>query len=112
MRGRGLLRAEGRIKEEIEHEGTVVIGQNAAVRAKLQVKELVVQGFSEDSIQAERCEIAETARIVGDLRAKRLAVAEGASIQSDLQANQPEDEGATRRSARPVVAAEAAVEQS
>ncbi len=91
VRGRGLLRIEGRVSGQVEHEGTVVIGQKAEVRAKLRVKELVVQGYVEGSIHAERCEIAETARIVGDVRAQRLAVAEGASIHGDLAANLPED---------------------
>jgi len=97
VRGRGLLRIEGRVSGQIEHEGTVVVGQKAEVRAKLRVKELVVQGFIEGSIHADRCEIAETARIVGDVWAQRLAVAEGASIHGDLSANLPEHaEGAGR----------------
>ncbi len=101
IRGRGLLRVEGRISGQVEHEGTVVIGQKAEVRAKLRVKELVVQGYIEGSIQAERCEIAETARIVGDVRAQRLAVSEGASIHGDLAANLPEDEGQLLARGRP-----------
>ncbi len=91
VRGKGLLRIEGRVSGQVEHEGTVVVGQKAEVRAKLRVKELVVQGFIEGSIHADRCEIAETARIVGDVRAQRLAVSEGASIHGDLAANLPED---------------------
>ncbi len=104
VRGRGLLRIEGRVAGQVEHEGTVVIGQKAEVRAKLRVKELVVQGYVEGSIHADRCEIAETARIVGDVRAQRLAVAEGASIHGDLAANLPEDadpSAARRRAAEP-----------
>jgi cytoskeletal protein CcmA (bactofilin family) len=113
VRGKGLLRIEGRVSGQVEHEGTVVVGQKAEVRAKLRVKELVVQGFIEGSIHADRCEIAETARIVGDVRAQRLAVAEGASIHGDLAANLPEDgDGATLRNGRATTVAEAALEQS
>lgn len=90
IRGKGVLRIEGRVTGQIEHEGTVVVGPKAEVRAKMRVRELIVQGYVEGSINAERCEIADSARIVGDVRAQRLSVAEGASIVGDLAANQPE----------------------
>lgn len=113
VRGKGLLRIEGRVSGQIEHEGTVVVGAKAEVRAKLRVKELVVQGFIEGSIHADRCEIAETARIVGDVRAQRLAVSEGASIHGDLAANLPEDgEPAAHRAGRVGVTLEGVATES
>ncbi|MDA8344313.1 MAG: polymer-forming cytoskeletal protein [Thermaerobacter sp.] len=92
IRGKGVLRIEGRVTGQIEHEGTVVIGPRAEVHAKLTVRELVVQGFVEGSIQAERCEIGETARVNGEIRAQKLSVAEGASLTGDLATN-PQGKG-------------------
>ena len=89
LRGKGVLRIEGKVVGQVEHEGTVVIGPRAEVHAKLTVRELVVQGSVEGSIQAERCEIGETARVNGEIRAQKLSVAEGASLNGDLAANQP-----------------------
>ncbi len=89
VRGKGVLRIEGRISGQIEHEGTVVIGPRAEVHAKIVAKELVVQGLVEGSIQAERCEIGETARVNGEIRAQKLAVSEGAALMGDLATNQP-----------------------
>ncbi len=88
LRGKGVLRIEGRVTGQLEHEGTVVVGPHAEVRAKITVGELIVQGFVEGSIQAERCEIGETARVNGEIRAQKLSVAEGASLTGDLKTSQ------------------------
>lgn len=89
LRGKGVLRIEGKVTGQIEHEGTVVVGTQAEVHAKVRVRELVIQGFVEGAISAERCELAETARVNGEIRAQKLSVAEGATLSGDMAANQP-----------------------
>lgn len=80
LQGQGVLRIEGKVVGEIDHGGTVVVGERALVQATVRVKELVVHGRVEGKIEAERCEILATAHVEGELKAGRITVAEGAVI--------------------------------
>lgn len=88
VRGQGVLRIEGKIIGDVEHSGTVVIGEKALAQATLRVKELVIHGTVEGKIHADRCEVMATARIQGELKAARITVAEGAVILGECAVSQ------------------------
>jgi len=102
LRGKGLLRIDGKVSGTVEHEGTVVVASGAEVKANLRVKELIVQGYVEGQLTAERCEIAETGHVVGKLSARRVTIAEGATVRSELFANVSESADAAPAGRYPV----------
>lgn len=80
LTGQGVLRIEGRVVGEIEHSGTLVIGDKGVVQATVRARELVIHGRVEGKVQSDRCEVAATAHVQGELKAARITVAEGAVI--------------------------------
>lgn len=80
LQGQGVLHIEGKVLGEIEHAGTVVVGEKGVVQATVRVKELVIHGRVEGKVDAERCEVLATAHVQGELKAGRITVAEGAAI--------------------------------
>ncbi len=79
---RGSARIEGRVRGEIQADGTVVIGRRARVLARIETDELIVAGQFEGSVRArERIELRPTARVMADLHAPRLALADGCFLE-------------------------------
>ena len=68
----------------------LLIGPDGQVRAKVQVKEVVIEGKVEGSIRAtERAELRKTAVVVGDISTQRIVVEDGASFVGKVDV-QPE----------------------
>ncbi|HXY10622.1 MAG TPA: polymer-forming cytoskeletal protein [Terriglobales bacterium] len=68
----------------------LVIGPNGQVKAKVQVKGVVIEGKVEGSIRAtERAELRKTAVVVGDISTQRIVVEDGASFVGKVDV-QPE----------------------
>jgi cytoskeletal protein CcmA (bactofilin family) len=68
----------------------LVVGPNGQVKAKVQVKGVVIEGKVEGSIRAtERAELRKTAVMVGDISTQRIVVEDGASFVGKVDV-QPE----------------------
>lgn len=68
----------------------LVVGPDGQVRAKVQVKGVVIEGRVEGSIRAtERAELRKTAIMVGDISTQRIVVEDGASFVGKVDV-QPE----------------------
>jgi cytoskeletal protein CcmA (bactofilin family) len=79
---RGAARVDGKLSGGVVAEGSLVIGEGARVRARIEVDELIVGGDLEGEIHArKRVELLSTGRVVGSLRCPRLAVAEGGFLE-------------------------------
>lgn len=78
----GAARVDGRLEGEVNAEGTLEVGPDAVVRARIEVDALVVEGLVEGEVVArERVEIRQGGRITAAVRTPRLGLAEGGSIE-------------------------------
>jgi len=69
---------------------TLTVGPNAAVKADITARELVVRGRAEGKFTAsERVQIWHTARVQGDIKAERISIEEGAEMHGKLEAGKP-----------------------
>ena len=82
----GLARVEGRLRGEVVADGTLEVGPEADVRARIEVDVLVVEGLVEGEVVArERVEVLASGRITAAVRTPRLVVAEGGRIEGRLE---------------------------
>jgi cytoskeletal protein CcmA (bactofilin family) len=66
---------------------TLTVGPNAAVKAEIIAKELVVRGRAEGKFTAsERVQIWHTAHVDGDIKSERISIEEGAELRGKLEA--------------------------
>lgn len=77
----GAAIVEGRVTGDLLIADELVVGEQGAITAAVQVKTLLVRGTVTGSIAAtERVELAPTARVAGDIETPVLAMADGAII--------------------------------
>jgi cytoskeletal protein CcmA (bactofilin family) len=82
----GLARVEGSLRGEVVAEGTLVVGPEANVRARIEVDVLVVEGLVEGEVLArERVEVRATGRITAMVRTPRLVLDEGGRIEGRIE---------------------------
>jgi len=82
----GLARVEGRLRGQVVADGTLEIGPEADVRARIEVDVLVVEGLVEGEVLArERVEVRATGRITAAVRTPRLVLAEGGRIEGRIE---------------------------
>ncbi len=82
----GLARIEGRLRGEVVADGTLQVGPEADVHARIEVDVLIVAGLVEGEVVArERVEVLATGRITADVRTPRLVLAEGGRIEGRLE---------------------------
>jgi len=87
---------EGRVEGTIESkQHAVVIGQQAAVKAQILAKDVVVLGKVVGDITAStKIEIRPQGRVEGDLVAPAVAIAEGATFRGSIDMSQQSAESA------------------
>jgi cytoskeletal protein CcmA (bactofilin family) len=93
----GRARVEGEVSGEIIGEaGTLLLGPDAEVRARVEVDELVVGGLIAGDVRARlRVEVTETGVVEGELQTPRLSVADGGQLRARCitRAPEPSDPG-------------------
>ena len=83
---RGQARIDGRLEGEVRARGTLELGPEARVEARVEVDALVVAGALEGEVVArDRVELLSTARVVGSLETPVLVVADGATFDGPLR---------------------------
>lgn len=81
----GLARVEGRVSGEVVADGTLEVGPEAVVRARIEVDALVVEGLVEGEVLArERVEVRGGGRIAAQVRTPRLVLDEGGRFDGRL----------------------------
>lgn len=81
----GLARVEGRMRGQVAAEGTLEVGPDAVVYAKIEVGALIVEGLVEgDVVARERVEVRAGGRITASVATPRLVLAEGGSLEGRL----------------------------
>lgn len=69
---------------------TVTLGPNAAVKADVTAREVIVRGRVEGKLTGiERIQVWRSARVQGDLKADRISIEEGAELHGMLEAGKP-----------------------
>jgi len=69
---------------------TVTLGPNAAVKADVTARELIVRGRVQGQLTGtERIQVWRSARVQGDLKADRISIEEGAELHGMLEAGKP-----------------------
>lgn len=86
----GSARVEGEFRGEVVSSGTLLLGEEADVRARIEVDELVVAGRLEgDATARRRIELLPTARVRGQLQAPRVALADGCLVRGRCLTESP-----------------------
>lgn len=81
----GLARIEGRVRGQVAAEGTLEVGREAVVHARIEVDTLIVEGLVEgDVVARDRVEVRAGGRITASVATPRLVLAEGGSLEGRL----------------------------
>ena len=74
----GVFRLDGKFGGEIFESGTLIVGETAAIKGKIAVNTLVINGLVEAEVQAKsRVEIHSTGKFYGNLSTPIIIIAEG-----------------------------------
>ena len=78
----GVFRLEGKFEGEIFESGTLIVGETAAVKGKIGVSTIIINGLVEGEVYArERVEIDSTGKFYGNLLTPALVVQEGGILE-------------------------------
>ena len=96
------LYVDGVVEGTIElQSNSLVVGPNGQVRAKVNAKNVTVQGRVEGNIRAvERVELRKSAVIVGDIATQRLAIEEGAYFKGKIDIQREADKALPKSESR------------
>ena len=82
----GTVQINGDFRGDIFSDGTLVVGNDARVTAKITVDTLIINGRVEGVVEAKkRIEIRSAAQLFGDIITQGLVVEEGATFQGNCQ---------------------------
>ena len=99
--GKGSLRIEGEVDGEIDYDGSIVVGENATVKASVNAKSVTIAGEIQGNVTVEsRLNLVSTGKLIGDMNAETFIVAEGAVFQghSDMASEEEEEESEEQES--------------
>ena len=92
----GLARVEGKLRGEVVADGTLEVGPEADVHAKVEVDVLVVEGLVEGEVLArERVEVRATGRVTAAVRTPSLVLEEGGSLEGRIEMTKKKPPAAT-----------------
>lgn len=96
MTFRGVFRLDGKFEGEIFESGTLILGESAIVKGKIEVKTIIINGRVEGELHAvERVEIHSTGRFTGTLITSTLVINEGGILDGHckMEAGPSKEEG-------------------
>ena len=96
------LYVDGVVEGTIElQSNSLVVGPNGQVRAKVNAKNVTVQGRVEGNIRAvDRVELRKSAVIVGDISTQRVAIEEGAYFKGKIDIQRDADKASSNSESR------------
>ncbi|MFQ5901346.1 MAG: polymer-forming cytoskeletal protein [Thermodesulfobacteriota bacterium] len=81
---KGSVRIDGKYEGEIDAEGTVIIGTDAVVNARINIDSAIIMGDMRGSIEArEKVEIYAQGKLIGDITTPRLVINDGAVFEGN-----------------------------
>ena len=82
----GVFRLEGRFEGEIFKSGTLIVGETAVIRGKVEVNTIIINGLVEGEIYVkDRVEIHSTGRVFGSIFTPILIVNEGGILEGQCK---------------------------
>lgn len=80
------IKIEGKFKGRILSTGTLIVGENAKVKANIKAKSVIIAGEVRGNIEAsERLELLPTARLYGNIKTKKLKMADGVIFEGSCE---------------------------
>ena len=80
------LRISGSFEGELETKGTLIIGENANVKAGIiRGENINIQGKVKGDIICNRLELSRTAKLIGNIETSSLVISEGAILKGKCQ---------------------------
>ena len=79
------LRISGSFEGELETKGTLIIGENATVKAGIRGENINIQGKVKGDIICNRLELSPTAKLIGNVETLSLVIGEGAILKGKCQ---------------------------
>jgi len=91
----GIFRLDGRFEGEIFESGTLIVGETAVVKGKIEANTIVINGYVEGEVSAKgRTEIHPTGKLLGNLVTPILTISEGGFFDGHCKMEgRPEKEG-------------------
>lgn len=88
---RGVVRLDGKFEGEINHGGSLYIGETAQVTANIKCKHLTVAGQLRGNVDCEgKLEILSSGQLYGDIKMAQIVIADGAIFQGASTMREPE----------------------
>jgi cytoskeletal protein CcmA (bactofilin family) len=86
MTSEGIFRLDGKVQGEIFHRGTLMIGETAVIKGKLEVIALILNGRVEGEVTAkERVEIDSRGKFYGTIFTPILVIQEGGIFEGNCR---------------------------
>jgi len=80
----GEMRIDGRFDGEIEGSGTLIIGEEALLEAKIKVENVLISGEVRGTIEsATKIELMAPAKMYGDIKTPSLIISDGALFEGN-----------------------------
>jgi cytoskeletal protein CcmA (bactofilin family) len=92
MTSEGIFRLDGKVEGEIFHSGTLIIGETAVIKGKLEVDALTLNGRVEGEVTAkDRLEIHSKGKLYGTISTPVLVVQEGGIFEGNCRMGSKSD---------------------
>ncbi len=86
MTSEGIFRLDGKVEGEIFHSGTLIIGETAVIKGKLEVNALILNGRMEGEVTAkERVEIDSRGKLYGTIYTPIFVIQDGGILEGDCK---------------------------
>jgi cytoskeletal protein CcmA (bactofilin family) len=86
MTSEGIFRLDGKVEGEIYHSGTLIIGETAVIKGKLEVNALILDGVVEGEVIAkERVEIDSRGKLYGTILTPVFVIQDGGIFQGNCR---------------------------
>jgi cytoskeletal protein CcmA (bactofilin family) len=80
----GIFRLDGKVEGEILHRGTLILGETAVIKGKLEVHTITLNGMVEGEVTAkERVEILDKGRVYGTISTPIIVIQDGGVFEGN-----------------------------
>ena len=90
----GIFRLDGKVEGEIYHRGTLMIGETAVIKGKVEVNAMILNGmFKGDVTAKERVEIHASGKLYGTILTPILVIQDGGIFEGNCKMGAKSDNG-------------------
>ncbi len=89
---KGVVRVDGRLKGNVDAEGTLIVGESAVIECDIQAGSVIVSGEVHGRIVAgDRIDLFPPARVYGDIEAPSVTIDAGVVFEGNCRTDQTEE---------------------